>query len=316
MNKLSGYEIKNGDTIYEGRLSGNIIPMLWLDYIKREKTGRVDTVAVLLLGDIVYWYRPIEVRDELTGRVVGCRKRYKADKLQRSYDTYTELYGLGKAQARNALKNLERLGLIEIEHRTITTNTGGKASNVTYIGLNIDKLKEISEGGINKNSDTLSTEIVIAMDRNSDTYTESTTETTINAENEKQKDTNYLDNVASILSGEHQEEYDAKVEARKSSTAKALQRGYSVAESYKAEISERFNINPNWDTKTARSFLKWLNALPEEQTIEKFAHWWYVVDWRGLNGQPPTLAQIRELWPSAFVSERMNPHNIATEVWE
>ena len=316
MSKLPGYEIEDGDVVYEGELTGNIIPMEWLNYIKREETGSVDTVAILLLGDIVYWYRAIKVRDEETGSVVGYRKRYKADRLQRSYDYYTKLYELGKAQSRNALKNLERLGLIEIEHRTITTSVGRKASNVTYIGLNVDKLKEISGGyqqkkrypSMRNNSDPL--------DENSDTYTESTTETTINAENEKSKDTAYLDNVASILSGEHQEEYDAKVEARKSSTAKALQRGYSVAESYKAEISDRFNINPNWDTKTARSFLQWLNALPEEQSIEQFAHWWYEIDWRGQNGQPPTLTQIRELWPSAFVSERTSPHNIATEVWE
>jgi len=180
MNKLPGYEIKDGDIIYDGEMRGNVIPMEWLNHIKRE-SGNVDTVAVLLLSDIVYWYRPIEVRDEETGRVLGYRKRYKADKLQRSYDYYAELCSLGKSQVRRALKNLERLGLIEIEYRTIITKTGVKVSNVTYISLNIAKLKEISGGYQQKCLYPYQQKCSDPIDKNVDTNTEITTENTLKA---------------------------------------------------------------------------------------------------------------------------------------
>ena len=264
-------------------------------------TGSLE--AAMMLSQLMYWTERATLAD---GWIAKSDSEFK-DELH-----------LTRYSVRTAREKLEELMLVKTEKRMFS----GRMT--LHYQLNYQRLVDLWGDYINEKGHYAKTDSGIDHSPKTDMYlsengqsiTESTTETTINAENEKQKDTNYLDNVASILSGEHQEEYDAKVEARKSSTAKALQRGYSVAESYKAEISERFNINPNWDTKTARSFLKWLNALPEEQTIEKFAHWWYVVDWRGLNGQPPTLTQIRELWPSAFVSERMSPHNIATEVWE
>jgi len=35
-------------------------------------------------------------------------------------------------------------------------------------------------------------------------------------------------------------------------------------------------------------------ATPEQ--IEAFGSWWYADDWRGQKGQPPTPAQVREVW--------------------
>ena len=45
------------------QITGNIIPVAWYQTIRKE-TGKPNLNAIIILADIVYWYRPIEVRDE------------------------------------------------------------------------------------------------------------------------------------------------------------------------------------------------------------------------------------------------------------
>jgi hypothetical protein len=66
--------------MFRMNFEGNITPHSWYTHIKRE-SGKPYTIAIVLLSEIVYWYRPKEVKDEKTGQVVGLRKRYEADKL-------------------------------------------------------------------------------------------------------------------------------------------------------------------------------------------------------------------------------------------
>ena len=49
--------------------SGNIIPNTWYKSIRYEN-GKPNLIAITLLSDIVYWYRPQEKRDERTGATV------------------------------------------------------------------------------------------------------------------------------------------------------------------------------------------------------------------------------------------------------
>ncbi|MFP1483844.1 hypothetical protein ACLB1S_19830 [Escherichia coli] len=49
-------------------------------------------------SEIVYWYRPTEVRDEHTGALLGYRKRFQGDKLQRSYRRLLNSLALGKGK--------------------------------------------------------------------------------------------------------------------------------------------------------------------------------------------------------------------------
>ena len=44
--------------------------MTWLKNILTEK-GKPYLLAIMILADLVYWYRPSEIRDEGTGEVVG-----------------------------------------------------------------------------------------------------------------------------------------------------------------------------------------------------------------------------------------------------
>jgi len=45
---------------------GNIIPMAWFGHITFA-SNKADLLAINILADIVYWYRPTAVRDERTG---------------------------------------------------------------------------------------------------------------------------------------------------------------------------------------------------------------------------------------------------------
>lgn len=76
-------------------ISGNIIPQSWYDTIVFDN-GKPNLNAVVLLGDIVYWYRPVEIRDEVTGQLIGMRKKFREDLLQRSYQDISTQFGISK----------------------------------------------------------------------------------------------------------------------------------------------------------------------------------------------------------------------------
>ena len=60
------------DAVGEMNLTGNIIPEAW--YRTITKNGKPCSLAILLLADIVYWYRPTEHRDETTQNVIYKKK--------------------------------------------------------------------------------------------------------------------------------------------------------------------------------------------------------------------------------------------------
>ena len=82
------------DAMAKLHLCGNIIPQIWHKTIVSEKTGKADLIAINILADIAYWYRPAEERDELTGETVGYHPKFAADILQRSYDDLAEHFGI------------------------------------------------------------------------------------------------------------------------------------------------------------------------------------------------------------------------------
>ena len=82
------------DQMKDLNITGNIIPMSWFKTFsaprKTDKkngfSGKIKLLAINILADIVYWYRPVEVRDEKTGFVIGYKKKFKSDLLQKNYD--------------------------------------------------------------------------------------------------------------------------------------------------------------------------------------------------------------------------------------
>jgi hypothetical protein len=103
--------------------SGNIIPAPWLKAIKLPH-GAPDMTAIVILSEIVYWYRDSPVRDETTGKEVCRKKKFSADMLQRSYESLSKLFGFKKSTVQSAIKNLRNHGLIRTEFRTILTKNG------------------------------------------------------------------------------------------------------------------------------------------------------------------------------------------------
>ncbi len=74
-------EVKTIGTI---NFEGNIIPIEWLTHI-RLPNNKPDLISIFLLSDIVYWYRPTTLRDEISGKITGYKKKFKSDLLQKGY---------------------------------------------------------------------------------------------------------------------------------------------------------------------------------------------------------------------------------------
>ena len=124
------------------RFSGNVIPEVWYKTIV-PSNGRVNLLAINILADIVYWYRPMEIRDEMTGDVTWKKKFADDDYLQRNYSKICEKYNVSTKQAREALIVLETLGVVKRHFRTIETEMG-KCPNVMYIELIPDALYKLT----------------------------------------------------------------------------------------------------------------------------------------------------------------------------
>ena len=131
------------DTVGKMNISGNVTPHIWFKTILTQ-AGKPYYLAISILSDIVYWYRPTEIRDENSGFVLGWRKRFKEDMLQRSYDQFAEMYGESKKTVTRAIIALEELGVIKRVFRTIKSSSGTMLNNVLYIDLDPGRLYEIT----------------------------------------------------------------------------------------------------------------------------------------------------------------------------
>jgi hypothetical protein len=103
-------------------------------------------VAITLLADIVYWYRPVVERDSATGEVLRQRKKFKADMLQRNYQAFAAQFGFTKRQVREALGRLAQIGVIRKEFRHLDTPYG-RCANVLFVAPIPATLQAITWGG-------------------------------------------------------------------------------------------------------------------------------------------------------------------------
>ena len=130
------------DQMGQIQITGNVTPQIWYRTITR-RNGRPHLLAIAILSDIVYWYRPAEMRDESSGGITGYRKRFRADMLQRSYDQFAESLGESKRNVTDAIVLLESLGVIKREFRTIEIG-GMKYNNVLFIDLFPEQLRRLT----------------------------------------------------------------------------------------------------------------------------------------------------------------------------
>jgi hypothetical protein len=121
---------------------GNIIPIEWYRHL-RLPNNKPDLVSIILLSDIIYWYRPTTIRDEISSKIIGYRKKFKSDLLQKGYKDLEDLFGFSPKQTREAFIRLESLGIIQRIFRTIESN-GTKLSNVMFIKIFPTAIKYIT----------------------------------------------------------------------------------------------------------------------------------------------------------------------------
>jgi hypothetical protein len=121
---------------------GNIIPHGWYKMVIFDN-GKPDLNAIVILAEVVYWYRPTIERDERTGAVISIRKKFKADMLQRSYQSFADQFGLTRRQVEDAVARLDRNGFIYKETRTVDTPQG-RLSHVLFLAPIPDAIHRIS----------------------------------------------------------------------------------------------------------------------------------------------------------------------------
>ena len=130
------------DEVGTMNFTGNVIPMVWFKTI-RYPNGAPHNNAIHILADIVYWYRPKEEWDEESGQLIGMKKKFRDDYLQRSYDQMADTFGLSKKQATEAVKTLEKMGIIKRIFKTIQVR-GQILNNVLFIELVPKRLYEVT----------------------------------------------------------------------------------------------------------------------------------------------------------------------------
>lgn len=135
--------------IKELSLCGNIIDNGWIENL-RYSNGAPNLNAVMILSEIIYWYKPTEIRSEITGDILGYKKKFKADKLQKSYGALGKRFGFSKRQVKDACDFLKNLGLITVEFRVIQVEHRN-ISNVMFVEPVLENIKKIT--GINRVAD-------------------------------------------------------------------------------------------------------------------------------------------------------------------
>lgn len=126
-------------------IEGNVVPISWYHHLKYP-SGRPYQTAVTLLAEIVYWFRPRQVRDEHTGDFLGYEKKFKGDGIQRSYAAWGTPFGFNEREATDAIKYLVKQGIVTTELRDLVIN-GKTTPNVLFVtGVNPARLQEITYG--------------------------------------------------------------------------------------------------------------------------------------------------------------------------
>lgn len=107
------------------RMDGNIVPHAWYQSPRLAlKNGKPNLVAITLLADVIYWYRPMEIRDEASGAHLGYRQKFTADKLQKNYRKWGDGFGFTLRQVEDAMAFLKASGVITVERRNVVTEMG------------------------------------------------------------------------------------------------------------------------------------------------------------------------------------------------
>lgn len=149
MSRLSNNTCKNTTGLYVKSLVGNIIPHSWYNKITTS-SGRPDRTAILILAEIVYWYRPCKVSSRDTTQSKSSNNntdksreggfKFQDDAWQTSYEHFEKKFSCSKETIRRTFVKLEAYGFISRELRTIS-KFGQVYNNRLFVHLHTDKLE-------------------------------------------------------------------------------------------------------------------------------------------------------------------------------
>ena len=136
---MRGYELASPDVEKFGLLhvSGDVVPPEFFKAIKFDN-GKPDLLAVLILSNFLYWYRPIKPRDERTDQPLRWRQRFAGTKLNRTYAELAEKYGATSRQVSDACHRLQKLQLVRI-----TYSPSADGGTFTYFEPVFDSIKNL-----------------------------------------------------------------------------------------------------------------------------------------------------------------------------
>ncbi|MBJ7555416.1 hypothetical protein [Marinomonas spartinae] len=256
-----------------GRLgfTGNVTPKIWYKQISLP-SGRPDHKAITLLSEILYWYRPTEIRDEYTGQVIGHRKKFSEDKLQRSYQSFADDFGMTKREVQDSLKRLRHAGLITLELRSKTVG-GNYIANLLYIEpvvFEIDRITfPVAEFEPNperepltsncrttsENSEVVLQKIVDAPTPKRGTYTEITTKTSTETKNLDLLSDSVESNVPAVIDDSDKFDTKAKTEMLNQAFEQFWEQ-YQKKTGRKTALKSFLKIKLPRDRPTALAFLQ------------------------------------------------------------
>lgn len=172
-------------------LEGNTVPHTWFGHIRfgESGSGKPDLLAIMILADIVYWYRPVVRKDEDTDHIIAIERKFKGDKYSRSYSGFAEKFGSSKLQAKRAVDRLRAQGLITTEFRVVRTG-GNVLPNVLFIEPVPAAIATISTPSLLESRGDHYSEVTPSLLSSKDTphtgvrtYTENTTEISTESKN-------------------------------------------------------------------------------------------------------------------------------------
>ena len=125
-------------------LSGNSIPNHWWGMITLP-SGHCDLLAIAILSEIIYWYRPTEIRCPESGETLGFTRKFDGPLYQRSYSSLAAKFKCSVRGVKAACYRLKALGLLDIVVKHgVRTNGGSVLNNVTYLVPRIDRLDDLA----------------------------------------------------------------------------------------------------------------------------------------------------------------------------
>ena len=144
------YEVECPEVLEMGeiQLEGNIIPHTWFQNLTFP-SGAPDIPAILILSEIVYWFRPVVEKDPDTLEVKGIKQKFEGDALRVSKYALAKRFNLTERQVKDALRRLEERGLIIREVRLVEL-PGGMKQNLLFVKPVPSAIREItySFGGV------------------------------------------------------------------------------------------------------------------------------------------------------------------------